>query len=160
MKPKEDHIFPLLEILQWLPTAHRKMPQSTLWPARTLRHGPCLPSILSQPSPLLTLPATRFFFVACTLTSLPLILSTARLLLIFRSQLKRHFLQMRPHCVSFCVTGLEGRESAGLVHCSISRFSTGSAPGGSNLKGREERLIPPPRNRRFLSLSYVCGSCG
>lgn len=62
---------------------------------------------------------------------------------------------MPPHCVSFCVTGLEGRESAGLVHCSIPRFSTGSAPGGSNLKGREEWLIPPPRNRRFLSLSLM-----
>ena len=53
------------------------------------------------------------------------------------------------------MTGLEGRESAGLVHCSVPRFSTGSAPGASNLKGREEWPIPPPRNRQFLSLSLM-----
>lgn len=31
---REDDIFPLLQVLCWLPTAHRKMPHSTLRPPR------------------------------------------------------------------------------------------------------------------------------
>lgn len=57
-KPKEDHIFPLLKILPWLPAAHRKMPHSTLWPPRSDHLAPASLSILlCQPHRGLRTPA-------------------------------------------------------------------------------------------------------
>lgn len=61
-KPR-DHLFPLLKILQWLPTAHRKITHST-WVSEVPVMGPLTPPPYCSHSllPLLSLPATHFFF--------------------------------------------------------------------------------------------------
>lgn len=78
-KPGDNHIFPLLKILQWFPSAHRKMPPSTLWPP--------------GPRPLYPVPTRSCLFTSAShtfllshhgafvLTSLPLKLSAPNLLL-------------------------------------------------------------------------------